>query len=261
MHVHRLLSLVVTVAVAVTTVLAAGSLPFAGTWKMNPAKSDFGQTTMTFEQLPSGEMKSTAGGQSYTFKLDGKDYPAVFGADAAWTSLGPSSWQTVWKLKGKVLSTDTLTLSSDGKTLTQNSKGTKPNGEAFNDTMVAERVSGGPGLTGKWKTKNVKSASPNVLEIAPSGTDGMTFKIVDMQLTCEAKFDGKDHPCSGPTLGPGWTIAVAKQSAQGFDMTVKNAGKLVFKSVYTVSADGKTLTEHGTAAGTTEKTTIVYDRQ
>ena len=261
MHLHRLLSLVVTVALAATSVLATQALPYAGTWKMNPAKSDFGQTTTTYEQLPTGEMKWTAGGQSYTFKLDGKDYPAFFGAEAAWTALGPTSWQTVWKLKGKVLSTDTFTLSPDGKSLTVHSKGTKPNGEPMDDTMVSERVSGGPGLTGKWKTKNVKSASPSVLEIATAGTDGMTFKIVDMQLTCAAQFDGKDHPCSGPTLGPGWTIAVAKQGAQGFDMTVKNTGKLVFKSVYAVSADGKTLTEHGTAAGTTEKTTVVYDRQ
>jgi hypothetical protein len=259
MRSHRILCIVLMVAA--TTAVAAQDLPYAGTWKMNPAKSDFGQTTITYEQMPSGEMKSTAAGQTYTFKIDGKEYPAVFGADAAWTSLGPSTWQTVWKLKGKVLSTDTVTLSPDGKTLTVNSKGTKPDGETLDDTVVSERVSGGPGLSGKWKTKNLKSASPSVLEIAASGTDGLTFKIVDMQLSCEAKFDGKDHPCSGPTLAPGWTVAVAKQGARALDMTIKNNGKVVFKTSYTVSADGKTLTEHGIATGSNEKTTVVYDRQ
>jgi hypothetical protein len=35
------------------------------------------------------------------------------------------SWQATIKVKGKVLVTDTLTLSSDGKSLTVNSRGTK----------------------------------------------------------------------------------------------------------------------------------------
>lgn len=259
MHSHRILCVVFTLAAAMT--LAAQDLPYAGKWKMNPAKSDFGQTTITYEQLPSGEMQASAAGQTYTFKMDGKDHPAFFGADAAWTSLGPTSWQTVWKLNGKVLSTDTLTLSADGKTLTVRSQGTKPNGETLDDTVVSERVSGGPGLAGKWRTKNLKSSSPSVLEIAASGADGVMFRIVDMQLTCDAKFDGKDHPCTGPTIGPGWTVMVAKQGARGLDMTVKNNGKPVFQTSYTVSADSNTLTEHGTAAGTNEKTTVVYERQ
>ena len=250
MRSHRVLCLVLTVVA--TTALAAQDLPYAGKWKMNPAKINFGETTITYEQMPSGEMKATAVGQTYTFKMDGKDYPAVFGADAAWTSLGPASWQTVWKLKGKVLSTDTLTLSPDGKTLTVHTKGTKPNGETIDDTVVSERVSGGPGLPGKWKTKNLKSASPNVLELAQSGTDGLAFRIVDMELSCDARFDGKDHPCTGPTIGTGWTVAIARQGVRGLDMTVKNNGKVMFKSSYTVSADGKTLTEQGTAMGTNE---------
>jgi len=259
MRSHRVLCLVFTVAA--TTVLAAQALPHEGKWKMNPAKSDFGQTTITYEQRPSGEMQATVAGQTYTFRVDGKDYPAVFGADAAWTSLGPTSWQTVWKLKGKPLYTDTLTLSPDGKTLTVTTKGTKPNGEAIDDTMVSERVSGGPGLSGTWKTKNVKSTSPNVVEFVSSGSDGLMFKVVDMQLSCDAKLDGKDHACSGPTLAPGWTVMVAKQGPRTLDMTIKNNGKILFKSSYTVSADGKTLTEHGTVVGTNEKTTVVYDRQ
>ena len=44
-------------------------------------------------------------------------------------------------------------------------------------------------------------------------------------------------------------------------MTVKNKGKLLYKVGYTVSADGKTLTETGSATATNEKVTVVYDRQ
>lgn len=64
--------------------LSAADPPYAGKWKMNPAKSDLGQMTVTYEQLPSGDMQATIDGQSYKFRMDGKDYPAVYGTTAAW---------------------------------------------------------------------------------------------------------------------------------------------------------------------------------
>jgi hypothetical protein len=259
MHPNRMLSAVFTLASVAA--VATADPPYVGKWKMNPAKSDFGQTTTTYEQLPSGEMQSTQAGESYKFKLDGKDSPATFGSTAAWKSLTANSWETTWKLNGKVLTTDTLTLSPDGKTLTVNSKGKKPNGEMLDDTVVAERVSGGPGLAGKWKTKNMKSTAPSVLELASSGPDGLVFKIVDMDLTCSGKFDDKDHPCTGPTLAPGWTASFVNAGPRALNMTVKNNGKVLFKLSYSVSADGKTLTENNTATGANEETTVVYDRQ
>jgi len=51
-------------AVVAAAALAASSLPYAGKWKMNPAKSDFAGTTTTFESLPSGGWRSPADGQS-----------------------------------------------------------------------------------------------------------------------------------------------------------------------------------------------------
>jgi hypothetical protein len=259
MRLHRVLWGVFTIAA--TMAVAAADLPYAGRWKMNPAKSDFGETTVTYEILPSGDMQATTAGQTYKFKMDGRDYPAWFGFNAGWKPVSPTSWQTIWKLKGKVVTTDTLTLSADGKTLTVNTRGPKPDGGTIDDTIVSERVAGGPGLAGKWKTKNMKSASPNVLEFATSGADGLAFKIVDMGLLCNAKLDGKDHPCAGPTLASGWTVAFANQGARALDMTVKNSGKVVFKMSYTVSADGRTLTENTIATGSNEKTKVVYDRQ
>jgi len=115
--------------VAATT-LAAADLPYAGKWKMNPAKSDFGGTTIAYTNLPSGEWEATMDGQTYKFKMDSKDYPDPFGSMAAWKSIDANTWQMTSKLNGKVLTTDTLKLSADGNSLTVTSKGTKPNGEA-----------------------------------------------------------------------------------------------------------------------------------
>ena len=246
---------------AATATLAAADLPYAGKWKMNPAKSDFGESTVTYSQLPSGEMQCTADGQSYKFKLDGKDYPDPFGNTAVWKSIDASTWETTWKLKDKVLTVDTLKLSADGKALTVNSKGAKPNGGSIDDTATLQRVSGGPGLAGKWKTKNLKSSSPSVLELAPSGADGLVYRVVDMDMTCDAKLDGKYYPCSGPTLGPGWTLAWLKTSPRSLEWSVQMNGKPMYKGAFTVSADGKIMTDTGGATATNEKTKVVYDRQ
>jgi hypothetical protein len=154
-----------------------------------------------------------------------------------------------------------LTVSADGKSLTTHSKGTKPNGEAIDTTVVAERMSGGPGLPGKWKTKNLKSSSPSVLELVATGTDGLAFKIVDMGLSCDSKIDGKDYPCTGPTIAAGWTIALTNTGPRSLSMTVKNGGKILETIAYTVSQDGKTLTGTASVTATNEKVKVVYDRQ
>jgi hypothetical protein len=246
--------------VAAATVAAADA-PYVGKWKMNPAKSDFGETTVTYLQLPSGEMQSTADGQTYKFKLDGKDYPDPFGNTAAWKSINASTWETTWKLKGKVLTVDTLKLSADGQALTVNSKGDKPTGGSIDDTVALQRVSGGPGLAGKWKTRNMKSSSPSVLELAPSGSDGLVYKVLDMNMTCDAKLDGKFYPCGGPAVGPGWTLAWMKASPRSLEWSVQMNGKPMYKGSFDIAADGKTLTETGSATATNEKIKVVYDRQ
>jgi len=257
MYASKSLFLIAAAAVALT----AAEAPYAGKWKMNPAKSDFGETTVTYEQLNSGEIQGTADGLTFKFKTDGKDYPNPWGGTGAWKSVNANTWTVEQKINGKLVTTDTMTVSADGKTLTVNSKGTKPNGEAIDDTTVMQRVSGASGLFGKWKTKNLKSSSPSVLELTPVGTDGLTIKVVDVNMTCECKFDGKDHACSGPTLGAGWTVVLSKSGANGFEMTSKKDGKALYKSTYAVSADGKTLTESGGATGTAEKYKAVYDKQ
>jgi len=241
--------------------IAAGDLPYAGKWKMNQAKSDFKGTTMTYSQTATGEMEYNADGLSYKFKTDGKEYPAVFGMTATWKQIDPVTFETVDKMNGKVISTDTTKISADGKSMTVESKGTKPNGESFDDTVAFQRVSGGPGMAGKWKTAQVKVGSPGVMEFSAAGSDGLTLTLSDYQATCTAKFDGKDYPATGPQVPPGFTLAIRKTGARSFEMIEKDHGKDLYKVEYTVSADGKTLTEIGGATATNEKIKVVYDRQ
>lgn len=239
---------------------AAGDLPYAGTWKVNHDKSNFGGTTIAYATSPSGEWQATEDGQSYKFKMDGSDYSDGLGEIAEWKSIGANTWQTTWKLNGKTLATDTLRVGTDG-ILTVNTKGTRPNGETIDETTTLQRVSGGPGLAGKWKTKNVKSGSPEVMELVPSANNGLSYRAPSMSMTCDGKLDSKDYPCTGPSVASGWTAAMTKSGASMLNVTVKKNGKPFYRYEYTASADGKTLTMVGGSTATKEKIRVVYDRQ
>jgi hypothetical protein len=240
---------------------AAGDAPFAGKWKMNVAKSNFGDTTITFEQMSGGEMKAVQDGQSYTFKTDGKDNMTPWGMTVAWKTLDAKTWEMTEKTNGKINATSTLKLSADGKLIAMDAKRMKADGGTSNDSMTFQRVSGGPGLAGKWKTKNLNSSSPETLTLSPKGSDGLTIALGNEGSVCDAKFDGKDYPATGPMWPSGWTCVIAKDGARGFDLTWKKDGKDMYKSMLSASADGKMLTETGSAAGVNEKFTVVYDKQ
>lgn len=140
-------------------------------------------------------------------------------------------------------------------------KGPKPAGGTFEQTMVLMRVSGGTGLLGTWKTKNVKTSAPTIVELIPSGIDGLVIRIPDFQMTSDAKFDGKDYHVTGAAAPPGLTFALEKTGLRSFELLEKQNGKSIFKLSFAVSADGKTLTETGGAIGVNEPFTAVYERQ
>jgi hypothetical protein len=238
----------------------AADPPYAGTWRLNLAKSDFGETTVTYEQTASGEMQFKAMGQSYKFQMDGKDYPSLFGGTSAWKQIDGTTWEIAIKQNGKLINTVRTTLSADGKRLTTNEKGPKPTGGTFERTTVYARVSGGPGLMGIWKTKN-PPRMPRIVELVPLGNDGLGIRFPDDLESCEAKFDGKDYPVTGPSVQPATTLAIQKTSPRSFDVTGKQDGKPIFKIAFTVSDDVRTLTQIGGMIGVSEKFAAVYDRQ
>ncbi|HEV3200188.1 MAG TPA: hypothetical protein VGZ73_19925 [Bryobacteraceae bacterium] len=246
---------------AVVAVLGAADATYVGKWKMNSAKSDFGETSITFAQAPSGGMQMTVDGQTYTFKTDGKDYDGMFGSKMAWKAIDANTWEATNKMGAKVLSVDTYKLSADGKTLSGASKGTSPAGAPFENSVTYQRVSGTSGLAGKWKTKNLKQSSPDIIEFIASGADGLSFKMPDQKLVCDAKVDGKSYPCTGPDLPPNTSVVFKKGGANSVSADITIGGRLAYQSTYAGSTDGKTLTETGGAVGTTEKYKAVYDRQ
>src|SRR5574341_1630682 len=113
------------IGICVCVLGSAADAPYAGKWKMNIARSDFGDTTLTYEQISGGEMKATMDGLSYTFKTDGRDAMTPWGMTVAWKAVDANTWEMTEKTNGKVTSTGTLKLSRDGKMLTLDAKRVK----------------------------------------------------------------------------------------------------------------------------------------
>jgi hypothetical protein len=161
---------------------------------------------------------------------------------------------------GMLLSTGTWKLSADGTTVVIESKGTKPNGDTFDDVRTYARTSAGTGLVGGWKSTAVKLSSPNALTLQTDGTD-VTLALSAIKATCHAKWDGKDYPASGPTVPDGLTLAVTKTGANSFRLVQKFKSKVLVTIRYHVASDGKTMAAHGVNGEGKEPFSEVWEKQ
>ena len=161
MHVRRTFRLmpallVVTLAIAASSITAQTPDPLIGTWKLNVAKSTASpgpaskSSTAVFAAAGTG-LKVTIDGvtgtgdkvhQEYTAQYDGKDVPMTGSPDGDMIAMSRTSARvttSTYKLKGKVTLTNTRTVSADGKTLTVTQKGTNAKGETVNNVLVFEK--------------------------------------------------------------------------------------------------------------------------
>jgi hypothetical protein len=65
----------IVVALAWVSTGAQAQPSFAGTWKLNLAKSQLTGQTLSVEKAPSGLMHFDSQGFAYDFDLSGKDFP------------------------------------------------------------------------------------------------------------------------------------------------------------------------------------------
>jgi len=147
-------------AVAVTLTMTLGGTAFAqtvGTWKLNVEKSKYheGQAlksaTLVYEAAGEG-IKVTvdqapavgpAIHYAYSANFDGKDVAVVGNPNAdmaARTRVNATTTTLVNKKGGKVMSTATLAVSADGKTLTITTAGKDAKGQNVDSVAVYEKA-------------------------------------------------------------------------------------------------------------------------
>lgn len=251
----KILTLACTVTLLSAAALAAADAPYFGKWKVNSAKSQF--TGMaSIEKLPSGDYHFDQDGFAYNFKPDGNQYPEPDGGTASWKMVDENNWEVILRANGMVTATVKLTASAN--TLTSSTSIPQADGKTLTQSGTAKRISGGPGVLGKWRA--TKAAADDLwLEVTPDGSDGL--KLAQPNSLCVAKFDGKPYPMSGPGDPPKQTMSFRKRGPSSFEALTYIDGKLFFTDVFSVSADGKVLTDLGTPASTKRPSKVIFDRQ
>jgi hypothetical protein len=239
--------------------LAAPS-PFAGTWKLNVAKSKLTGDTVSYSKTPTGFRFSNGSTVTYDIVVDGKDHPMIFDRTTAWTGAGKNSWDAVTKAHGTVLSRTHRTLSADGKIMTIAYTEYRADGTTTQESDTYTRVSGGPGLAGKWKDTSTKAAS-DVMAIAIPGPGRFEISYPTDKSGVSGKTDGSPAPFAGPLTPPGATSHVKAVGPNRWQIDGTLKGKTYFTGSMSVSADGKTLTRTTWIPGKgSEKAVEVYDK-
>jgi hypothetical protein len=218
--------------------------PFDGTW----------MTKLDTAKLPTKPDKYSLNNNMYecltcvpkvAVKADGSDQKVTghpYYDTVAVHVINASSVEIIEKKDGKVMYTDTETVSTDGNMLndkfTDNS-GTQPVTGEVTSKRVAKGPAGSHALSGAWRTEKIESVSNNGLTVTYQGTDN-GLKMSDPNgNSYDAKFDGKEYPINGD---PGHTMVTLKRIGNDtIEETDKRGGKVVGLYRMTVSADGKTI--------------------
>jgi|GEM_PF-2884336 len=261
-----------------TVSLAVAQGPFVGTWKLNTAKSHLTGAVITFGPAENDAVQLTANGANYSFRVDGKAYRMASGELAVWQQDNSTTWKTVYRdPQGKLLSTDTWTLSPDRRSLTVVRSGMRPDGRAYSGKTVyaravAAQMGGSPAassppagsltssLMGSWKSTAVTESAPEEMIIATYGLGGLSFKFPAQKISFLAVYGGKEVAPTGPQVPPALTIALERVGASGFRLIRRFSGAVTYSAVYTISSDGKTIKQTGNANGDPSQT-LIWEKQ
>ena len=130
--------------------------PFAGTWKLNLAKSKYDpgpapmSSTVKIEAIESGERaavdqidsQSRATHSEFTAKFDGKEYPVEGDPNQDSVSnrkIDDYSFETTRKKDGRVTVINVTVVSRDGRVRTVTTTGTNARGQKVNNVVVFDK--------------------------------------------------------------------------------------------------------------------------
>jgi len=263
MTLPRLASILLPAAACLLTAssLLAEANPWIGTWKLNRDKSTFTGTSYTMTKTPKGYLFDV-GQLKFEVGDDGKDYPTVAPETYSIKQTGKSEWLGVTKTSGKETGRDTMTLSADGKTLTDKTTGTHADGSTFSSAETDIRVGSGTGLAGTWKSTQVSSTSPNIVVLSDAGGGKYKYFNPASEGGYTLSLDGKAVSFVGPRASPSETISFKAVSEVEWTYTGYLNGKPWVKGVNTVSADKRSMTEtEWMVDKPTEKTIAFYEKQ
>ena len=232
---------------SVAPVCAFADSPFDGTWKADVKSAQTPSKPDVF-LLEKGTWTCKTCTPEITVPADGMDH-AVTGHpyydSVAVKATDEHTVQETDKKGGKVVSTSTSTISSDGKTMiTDFTDSSNSNAEPVKGKVTEARVGAmapkdAHAISGSWHVSSFSGFSDNGLMV--------TYKVDGDSLTMmsptgqkyTAKLDGTDSPMTGD---PGISsVSVKKTSAGTIVETDKRDGKAIGVATMIVSKDGKSM--------------------
>ena len=256
----RSMSLALCIFLASGVLWAAGS-PFAGKWKLNPAKSQM-PDVMKVKALGGNKYDFNLGGDTVeTIAVDGTDQQGSYGTTLAVTPDGPNHWRVVRKKNGQTTIVGIWTLSADGNTLTDNFTSYQPDGSTFHLDYVYKRTAGGPGFDGTWEstTKDLNSAFE--MEISPCGENGLLLDFTTFGVKKELRFDGKAYPATGANVPDGYVSSARQLDERTIEVEDRIKEKHIDMQRMEVSGDGRTLTITVSIPNRDKPQIQVFDRE
>jgi hypothetical protein len=243
---------------------ALAQSPFDGTWRTNLNQSNFSPKPIV-AFLSEGWYHCTSCNPQLDVKADGKDQPVI---DQPYDTISvreinSNSIELIRKKGGRIVSDQTRTASSDGKTLTvKSTEHPAAGGAAVTAEVKAVRIGIAPAginrTSGSWKIIKVQQ-SDNAL-LTTYKTDGDKFTMTEPTgETYTAKFDGNDYPVNGAYDYN--TISLKRMDTNTIEETDKRDGIIVDISRMTISPDGKKMTIVDTNTLTDRTSTYIAERQ
>jgi hypothetical protein len=234
-----------------------------GTWKLKPESMRFEGKPDVFD-VTNGVYNCSNCIPQYSVKADGTPQPVPGHAYLDHQSVKivtPTAIELTNVLAGKTMLKLTQTVSADGKKLTGQGvdySGAKPVDYSFTEKRVAPGPAGAHAVSGSWMQDSLGTVSPEGLLVVLSSTAN-GIKLSFNGQSADVKFDGKDYPIVGD---PGKTTMTMKQTGDHvLEETDHRLGKSTDITTWTLSADGKTITQVDKDQLHATTTTSVFEKQ
>jgi len=236
---------------------------FDGTWKTRLDSVQFSGKPDVFE-IVDGIYSCDNCVPAYKIKVDGTDQPVPGHAYVdmeAVNIVSPSTVEFTDKKAGKIIFSQSLSVSADGSKLTSkftSNTGEKPITGSYTEKRLKAGPHGSHAISGTWQQDSLPDLADAGRSVTLSTTtDGL--KMIYNGQTTDAKFDGKQYPTVGD---PGKTmVSLKKVDDRTIEETDRRLGKVTDVIVWSLAADGKTISLSDTDPQHETKTTSILDKQ
>jgi hypothetical protein len=225
-----------------TTAGATAGGAVNGTWKADLSNVQF-DTKPDEYLLQNGTYSCKSCTPAYSLAADGTFHPVdapYFDSDSVKVVDARTITESS-KMRGREVSSATMTVSTDGNTLTgkftdSTAPGTPVKGE-FTETRVGPAPAGAHAISGQWKIAKLSNFNEAALDFTVNVSGDTLQFSTPSGIAYEAKFGGPDVPIKGDIAGT--TASVTKTADNDIQVTRKRDGKAVTVITYGVGADGK----------------------